>query len=283
MGYAGAMPNSNIPSDPAELAESPITAALLRKQVAAWPQAAAVTLELLRSIDLDDPAHGLIQESLAYGLLQGGNEHAAWLSRRRHATGSEPGQVQVSRAGDVLQIILDRPMASNAIDRAMRDALHEAFTVATLDPDVLIVRLLGAGRAFCVGADLDEFGTTRDPATAHCIRMQTLPALAIIRCGHKFEAHVQGACVGSGLEMVAFAHRVTATPDAWFQLPELAMGLIPGAGGCVSVARRIGRRRAALLILSGKRINAKTALDWGLIDAIVDDLAVDHRQADMVG
>ncbi len=282
MGYAGSMHSSTIPSDPAELAESPITAALLRKQVAAWPQAAAVTLDLLHSIDLEDPAHGLIHESLAYGMLQGGNDHVTWLSRPRDVLGSEPGRVRVSRTGNVLQIILDRPMARNAIDCAMRDALHDAFTVAMLDPDVLTVRMLGAGRAFCVGADLDEFGTTRDPATAHCIRMQTLPALAIIRCAHKFEAHVQGACIGSGLEMAAFAHRVTATRDAWFQLPELAMGLIPGAGGCVSVARRIGRRRAALMILSGKRINAKTALNWGLIDAIVNDPAVNHRHADIV-
>jgi enoyl-CoA hydratase/carnithine racemase len=72
------------------------------------------------------------------------------------------------------------------------------------------------------------------------------------------------------LEIAAFAGRLTAMPDAWFQLPELAMGLIPGAGGCVSVPRRIGRQRAALMILSGKRINATTALRWGLIDAIED-------------
>jgi enoyl-CoA hydratase/carnithine racemase len=83
-----------------------------------------------------------------------------------------------------------------------------------------------------------------------------------------FHVHVQGACVGAGLEMAAFAARLIATPEAWFQLPELAMGLIPGAGGCVSVPRRIGRQRAALMFLSGRRINAATALRWGLIDAI---------------
>ncbi len=83
--------------------------------------------------------------------------------------------------------------------------------------------------------------------------------------------HVQGACVGAGLEMAAFAGRLTATSDAWFQLPELAMGLIPGAGGCVSVPRRIGKQRTALMILSGRRINAATALRWGLIDAIEGD------------
>src|SRR5262249_1565768 len=115
---------------------------------------------------------------------------------------------------------------------------------------------------------LTEFGTTRDPATAHLIRSRTLPALALSRRAGILAVHVQGACVGAGLELAAFAGRVTATSDAWFQLPELSMGLIPGAGGCVSVPRRIGRQRAALMILSGRRINASLALRWGLIDAI---------------
>jgi enoyl-CoA hydratase len=76
--------------------------------------------------------------------------------------------------------------------------------------------------------------------------------------------------VGAGLEIAAFAARLTASPNAWFQLPELAMGLIPGAGGCVSVPHRIGRQRATLMMLSGRRISAITALHWGLIDAIED-------------
>jgi enoyl-CoA hydratase/carnithine racemase len=92
--------------------------------------------------------------------------------------------------------------------------------------------------------------------------------MALVARAGSFSVHVQGACVGAGLEMAAFAARLIATPEAWFQLPELAMGLIPGAGGCVSVPRRIGRQRAALMFLSGRRINAATALRWGLIDAI---------------
>jgi enoyl-CoA hydratase/carnithine racemase len=79
---------------------------------------------------------------------------------------------------------------------------------------------------------------------------------------------VHGACIGSGIEFPAFASRIEATPDAWFQLPELRYGLIPGAGGCVSVSRRIGRQRSAWMVLSGARVDARTALDWGLVDAI---------------
>jgi enoyl-CoA hydratase/carnithine racemase len=68
--------------------------------------------------------------------------------------------------------------------------------------------------------------------------------------------------------MAAFAKRVIAAENAFFQLPELEMGVIPGAGGCVSIPRRIGRQRAAFMAISGRRINARTALAWGLVDAI---------------
>jgi enoyl-CoA hydratase/carnithine racemase len=61
---------------------------------------------------------------------------------------------------------------------------------------------------------------------------------------------------------------VTAAPDAYFQLPEVGMGLVPGAGGSVSLPRRIGRQRTARLALGGERIDAETALAWGLVDEI---------------
>jgi enoyl-CoA hydratase len=260
----------HIPADPLELTESPVWAEALRRKIKAFPDSAKLTLDLLRRIDLEDLPKGIEQESLSFARLQDGPEHSAWLSRQSRIA-EAPGQIHLTRHDHQINILIDRPQARGAIDRDMRDSLYEGFTVAALDPEVTRVSLRSVGKAFCVGADLSEFGTTRDPKIAHAIRMQTLPALAIIRCAHKFEAHVQGACIGSGLEMAAFAHRLTATRDAWFQLPELAMGLMPGAGGCVSVARRIGRRRAALMILSGKRINADTALGWGLIDAIIDE------------
>jgi enoyl-CoA hydratase/carnithine racemase len=95
----------------------------------------------------------------------------------------------------------------------------------------------------------------------------------IARCADRLNVHVQGGCVGAGLEMAAWAKQFSAAPDAWFQLPELAMGVLPGAGGCVSLSRRIGRQRTALLILSGKRIGARTALEWGLADDVVDQAA----------
>lgn len=231
-------------------------------------RAAIVLADLLRAIEGLPVEQALIAESLAYGLLQGSAEHAAWLAARGSVAPVPAGKVLVQRDGDTLSIILDRPGAHNAIDRAMRDGLREAFDLAALDPDIARVILSATGKAFCTGADLSEFGTTRDPATAHTIRMATLPAHAIAACAAKLEVHIQGACIGAGLEMAAFARHVVATPTAWFQLPELAMGLIPGAGGCVSVSRRVGTERTLELVLSGERISAQTALEWGLIDAI---------------
>ncbi|MET0364028.1 MAG: enoyl-CoA hydratase/isomerase family protein [Sphingobium sp.] len=251
--------------------EASLSVDALAGSIAAHPVAAAVVVQLLRGIEGQGLEAALVQESLAYAVLQGSGEHAAWLAGRVAATPSPSGSVGIERTGDRLDLLLDRPAARNAIDRDLRDALHEGFMIAALDPSIREVTLRGAGKAFCVGADLDEFGTTRDPAEAHRIRMATLPAHAIVRCRERLSVHIQGACVGAGLEMAAFAARVTATPDAWFQLPELAMGLLPGAGGCVSLSNRIGRQRTASLVLSGKRISARTARSWGLVDAIVPE------------
>jgi enoyl-CoA hydratase len=256
--------------------ETPVCVDTLVRQVGRAPHTAAVAAQLLRGLEGQSHARGLQFESCCYGLLQGSDEHARWLaargaSPRRSATA---GRVVVERRGAELHIVLDRPLSRNAIDRGMRDQLIEAFSVAAADPEVRSIRLRALGPAFSVGGDLDEFGTTRDPAMAHLIRSRSLPALALGACADILDAHVQGACIGAGLEIAAFAARLTASPQAWFQLPELSMGLIPGAGGCVSVSKRIGRQRTLLMILSGRRIDAQTALRWGLIDAIEEQTAI---------
>jgi enoyl-CoA hydratase len=254
--------------------EPPVSAETVARAVLANPTAAAVTVQLLRllpSLEIDD---ALTAESLAYGLLQGSAAHREWIERLRVAVADsgEP-KVQTERDGDRLTITLRHPASGNAIDRTMRDALYEAFALAALDPEIRNIALRGQGRAFSLGAELAEFGTTADPAAAHAIRGATLPARMIARCADRLNVHVQGGCVGAGLEMAAWAKQFSAAPDAWFQLPELAMGVLPGAGGCVSLSRRIGRQRTALLILSGKRIGARTALEWGLADDIMDQAA----------
>lgn len=79
---------------------------------------------------------------------------------------------------------------------------------------------------------------------------------------------MHGSCVGAGIEVPAFADRIVARPDSLFRLPEVAMGLIPGAGGTVSVPRRIGRWRAFWLCVTGVALDAQTAMVWGLVDEV---------------
>jgi enoyl-CoA hydratase/carnithine racemase len=253
--------------------EPPVSAQALARQVLAAPRAAAVIVQLLRLLPSLNADEGLAAESLAYAVLQGSEEHARWRTANAWSARDDEGKVSIARDGTRLTITLDHPASGNAMDRAMRDHLFDAFSLAALDREVMQINLVANGKAFSLGAELGEFGTTGDPATAHAIRMRTLPARAAWRCADRLEAHVQGACVGAGLELAAWAHRLTASPRAWFQLPELAMGVLPGAGGCVSLTRRIGRQRTALLILSGKRLGARQALDWGLVDAVVDEPA----------
>lgn len=242
--------------------------------IAAAPRATATLIGLLRMIGKLPAEAALEAESLAMATLQVSAEHRNWRDGRTASASpiACPGKAEISRTGSCLDIVLHRPRHHNAIDRAMRDELFEAFTLAAYDDSIEKVTLRGDGRTFSVGADLDEFGTIVDASEAHGIRRLTLPARALLGCRHKLEARIGGACVGSGLELAAFAMRIEAERSAWFQLPEVGMGILPGAGGCVSIPARIGRQRAALLMLSGKKINAETALRWGLVDALVDEL-----------
>ncbi len=130
------------------------------------------------------------------------------------------------------------------------------------------VVLRGNGPSFCSGGDLDEFGIRPDPATAHITRLACSPARLVHHLGQRIEAHIHGSTLGGGIEIAAFASHVVAHPDTVVALPEIGLGLIPGAGGTVSLTRRMGRQRAAALGLTGRTIDAATAQDWGLVDEI---------------
>jgi enoyl-CoA hydratase/carnithine racemase len=215
----------------------------------------------------------VITESLAYSTLQSGAEFAAWLQQRGPASAPVlPDPVLADRNGDTVHIRFNRPSRHNAFSNDARGALLEALDVARHDPSVDEVLLTGNGPSFCSGGDLAEFGSFADPASAHIARVRHSPALTLdeltIRMGVRCAAHVHGQVLGSGLEMAAFCGWVQAHRDSVLGLPELSLGLIPGAGGTVSVTRRIGRWRTAYLVLSGRTIDAATALGWGLVDAV---------------
>ena len=246
-------------------------AAATTAAIARNPIAAMVLVRLLRHNATASVADGLFAESLAYSSLQHGAEFLAWLAARtrrpRRPEPAEPAAL-LQRSEGVLRVTLNRPRKRNAYSAGLRDALCEALTLAVEDPSIERVVLDGAGACFSAGGDLDEFGEARDAAVAHASRMTRSAAALIHRLRERIEARLHGACIGAGIELPAFAARVVAREDAFFQLPEVGMGLLPGAGGTASIPPRIGRQRLAYMALSGATIDAETALRWGLVDAI---------------
>jgi hypothetical protein len=236
------------------------------------PLAAMTLVQLLRHNEDVTPAQGLFAESLAYACLQAGAEFARVLGSAPRAGLPAPDPapaVVVERTGDVLQISLNRPHARNAYSVAMRDGLYDALQLLRLDDRLQRAIVRGEGGCFCIGGDLTEFGTRTDVSSAHAVRSSRNVAMALLELGPRLEFHLHRACIGSGIEIPAFAARVVANRNTFVQLPEIKLGLLPGAGGTVSILRRIGRHRTAYLALSARRINAATALQWGLVDAVI--------------
>ena len=236
--------------------------------VQAHPLAATALALLLRGSEQRSPREGLVLESAVYSTLQAGPEFAAWrASRPVKARPSETTPtVRTVRYGEWVTVTLSRPHVRNALDARMRDELYDALAAVAADPSVAAIELTGDGATFCSGGDLDEFGTHPDPASAHLVRLTRSVAASLHALADRTTARVHGDCRGSGVELPAFARRVVADAAATFALPEVSMGLVPGAGGTVSLPHRIGRHRTAWLALTGTAIDAATAHAWGLVD-----------------
>lgn len=245
----------------------------LAARVAANPLASLTLVQLLRLGEGLSVADALVAESLVYSTLQTGPEFAGWCATRsapRERPVAEQPAVRLERFGAQLALTLDRPEKRNAYCTAMRDALCEGLRLALADPSIEEVVLRGSGPDFCSGGDLDEFGTSPDPVTAHAIRTTRNAGRLLAACAGRTRAELHGACVGAGIELPAFCTHIAAHRDARFRLPEVGMGLVPGAGGTASLPRRIGRQRTARLAIGGGEIDASTALAWGLVDALLD-------------
>ena len=247
-------------------------ATALIRNIDEHPLAAMTLVQLLRHNEDLAPEQGLFAESLAYASLQGGLEFAKVMQGARKPPLTVPesdSAVGVERNGDELHITLNRPGARNAYSAALRDGLYEALQLLRMDQTLERAIVSGAGSCFSVGGDLREFGAVSDTATAHAIRASRNVGQLLLALGARLEFRLHRACIGAGIELPAFAARVVAHSNTFMQLPEITLGLLPGAGGTVSIARRIGRHRTAYLALSARRISAATALQWGLIDAII--------------
>jgi len=245
---------------------------ILDQNIRRAPFASMVLVQHLRAIETLDINSALIAESFAYSTLQNGPEYLNWLATKDNKElppNSNP-YVLIERQNDYLQIKLNHPDSRNAIGVKMRDALCEALELALIDPEIQNIIFTANGSTFSIGGALEEFGEVSDSTTAHWIRNLRLPARLMYQLSAKISVKVNGAAIGAGIELAAFGGHVTASPKAWFQLPELKYGLIPGAGGTVSISRRIGRQKTAYMALTMEKIRPSLALDWGLIDGIED-------------
>ncbi|MEJ0049028.1 MAG: enoyl-CoA hydratase/isomerase family protein [Rhodospirillales bacterium] len=251
---------------PDERALAPLLANIERA-----PIAAATLVQVLRITETLPLHEALLVESLAYATLQGGAENRAWLAARSPTppAPAEPGPpVLVAREGDRLALMLNRPGGRNAVTMELRDALVEALRLAALDATICDITLHGAGKCFCIGGALEEFGSVPDQAIAHAVRTMRGPAFALAPVAARVRARVHGAAIGAGAELASLCGHVAAHRCSFFQLPEIRFGLIPGSGGTAGFSQRIGRQRTAWMALSARRVGARQALAWGLIDEI---------------
>jgi len=170
----------------------------------------------------------------------------------------------------VAYIVLNRPEVLNRYNIQMRDELYQVLTAIRDDAEVLAVVFKGAGeRAFCVGADLTEFGTAPSPIIARQVRWERDVWGLLNDMKQPLIAAVHGYVLGSGMELALFCDIRIASDDAVFGLPEVSLGMIPAAGGTQMLPRVIGRGRALYLLLTGDRIGAREAFRMGLVNRVV--------------
>ncbi|MEJ8825366.1 3-hydroxyacyl-CoA dehydrogenase NAD-binding domain-containing protein [Variovorax humicola] len=167
--------------------------------------------------------------------------------------------VRSTRHGDVQCITIDNPPV-NAISSAVRRGLKEAVEAADVDASVKAILIVGEGANFVAGADIREFGQAPQPPSLPevCNRIEA--------CGKPVIAAIRGAALGGGLEIALAAHYRVALQDAKLGLPEVQLGLMPGAGGTVRAPRLVGAQAALDLMLSGRHAKAREAASLGLVD-----------------
>lgn len=172
--------------------------------------------------------------------------------------------VDYRKEGKIAVIVMNRPESLNAINPELRKELDGCFVDFRDDPSLWVAIVCGAGRAFCVGADIKKRGggvLGRQTGIDDPVRPDQI--------WKPFIAAIQGYCLGAGLEMAMTCDLRIASEDARFSQPEVNVGVIPGAGGTQRLPRFIGRSKAVEMILMGQQIDAQEAYRTGLVNKVV--------------
>ena len=175
------------------------------------------------------------------------------------------------KTGRVAVVTLNRPEAMNALSRGLRAALHDAVVALSADPEVGVLVLTGAGRAFTAGLDLKELGS--DPGglgAANATGAAENPVLAILECPKPVIGAINGVAITGGFEVALACDVLIASTNARFADTHARVGIMPGWGLSQRLSRTIGVYRAKELSLSGNFLDAKTAYEWGLVNRVVE-------------
>lgn len=174
------------------------------------------------------------------------------------------------KRGDVAHVTLNRPEVLNIHNVQMRDDMFEVLSAIKGDTEIRVAVFSGAGeKAFCAGADLSEFLTSPPPTAAREVRLDRDLWGLFLSIPQPLIAAVHGYVLGSGLEMALCCDLRIAADNARFGLPEIGLGMIPAAGGTQTVPRMAGLGRALDMLLTNRWIDAKEALETGLINKVV--------------
>jgi enoyl-CoA hydratase/carnithine racemase len=176
-----------------------------------------------------------------------------------------------TRHGSTLVVTIDRPGRGNALSRATLSEFARLREEVESDESLRALVITGAGdKVFCAGADLKERRGMTDDQIRDQLQAYRVELGWLEECALPVVAAINGAALGGGAELALLCDLRIAVARASFGFPETSLGVIPGAGGTQRLPRIIGEARAKELILLGRRIDAPTALDWGLIHHIAD-------------
>ncbi len=173
--------------------------------------------------------------------------------------------VSMETDGDIAVVIVDNPPV-NALSAGVRTGLYEAVTKADADDAVKAILIICTGNTYIAGADIKEFGQAPQGTPLSDVHN------AIENASKPVVSTIHGTALGGGLETALVCHYRVAVDSAKFGLPEVKLGLLPGAGGTQRLPRIVGVQKALEMMTSGDPVGAKFALECGLIDEIVDDL-----------
>ncbi|AXF58989.1 2,3-dehydroadipyl-CoA hydratase [Leclercia sp. W6] len=172
----------------------------------------------------------------------------------------------VTRHGRVLLLTLNRPAARNALNNGLLSELASTLEAAAADSEISVCVITGNERFFAAGADLNEMAEKDLPATLNDIRPQLWARINAF--SKPLIAAVNGYALGAGCELALLCDVAIAGENARFGLPEITLGIMPGAGGTQRLIRSVGKSLASKMVLTGESITARQALAAGLVSDV---------------